>query len=128
MLLLVTILKEYRHVEELMLGFVELEVGGSTVIEGSGMGEILGNLPILSSVRQLFPKSGSTSHVVLTATNERKAAQCMTFVREQFNLEDSPGAGIIFSVPIANAFGLSEAITTQSDMGKVAVSDEEHRV
>ena len=90
-MLLVTILKDYRHVEELMLGFVELEVGGSTVIEGAGMGEILGNLPILSSVRQLFPNSGSTSHVVLTVTNEHKAAQCTTFIREQFNLDAQPG-------------------------------------
>lgn len=114
-MLLVTILKNYRHVEELMLGFVELEVGGSTVIEGAGMGEILGNLPILSSVRQLFPNSGSTSHVVLTVTNERKANQCITFIREQFDLDAQPGAGIIFSVPITNAIGLSEAISTQSE-------------
>ena len=118
MLLLVTILKDYRHVEELMLGFVELEVSGSTVIEGAGMGEILGNLPILSSVRQLFPNSGSTSHIVLTVTNERKVNQCITFIREQFNLDTQPGAGIVFSVPIANAIGLSEAISTQSESSR----------
>lgn len=126
MLLLVTILKDYRHVEELMLGFVELEVGGSTVIEGAGMGEVLGNLPILSSVRQLFPNSGSTSHIVLTVTNELKANQCITFIREQFNLDGQPGAGIIFSVPIANVFGLSEAISARSE--KTVQADEERLV
>ena len=126
MLLLVTILKDYRHVEELMLGFVELEVGGSTVIEGAGMGEVLGNLPILSSVRQLFPNSASTSHIVLTVTNELKANQCITFIREQFNLDGQPGAGIIFSVPIANVFGLSEAISARSE--KTVQADEERLV
>ena len=115
MLLLVTILKDYRHVEELMLGFVELEVGGSTVIEGTGMGSILGNLPILSSVRQLFPNSSLSSYVVLTVTNQQKAAQCVTFIREQFNLDAQPGAGIVFSLPLGSVAGLSEDVSTRSD-------------
>ena len=126
MFLLVTILKEYRHVEELMLGFVELEVSGSTVIEGSGMGEILGNLPILSSVRQLFPNSGASSQVVLTVTNEQKASQCITFIREQFNLDTQPGIGIVFSLPLAHAFGLSDAVSTQTN--SLSGPEEERRV
>ena len=36
--LLITIIKDYKKVEEILLGFIEIEVTGSTVIEGKGRG------------------------------------------------------------------------------------------
>ena len=108
MILLVTILKDYRHVEALLLGFVELEVHGSTVMEASGMGNVLGNLPIMSSVRQIFPNSSAPSQVVLTVTSELKAKQCLDFAHKQFGLDQHEGTGIMFTVPIGKAIGLTQ--------------------
>ena len=40
-----TILKDYQTVEDLMLSMVGLDITGSTVIEATGMGGVLGNIP-----------------------------------------------------------------------------------
>ncbi len=119
MILLITILKDFRHVEALLLGFVELEVSGSTVIEALGMGDILGNLPIMSGVREIFPNSSAPSHVVLTVTDTIKAQQCIEFARRKFQLDQCEGTGVIFTVPLGQTAGLTQALP----MRKPPVSD-----
>ena len=116
MILLVTILKDYRHVEALLLGFVELDVQGSTVIEAAGMGTVLGNVPILNSVRQIFPNSSSPSQVVLTITDERKAQECIEFGCRQLGLDQHEGTGIMFTVPVGQPIGLCQSIHSRAPM------------
>ena len=72
MQLLVTILKDYQTVKNLMLSMVEFDITGSTVIEATGMGGVLGNIPLLSSVAGLFPNAQKPSHIVLTVTKPKK--------------------------------------------------------
>lgn len=111
MQLLVTILKDYQDVETLLLGMVELDVSGSTVIEAAGMGGVLGNLPILSSVQRMFPNSTSPSHVVLTVTDDSKAKACMAYATQTLELSAASSAGIMFAVPVAHAIGLTAPIS-----------------
>ncbi len=110
MQLVVTILKNYHDVETLLLGMVELDISGSTVIEGTGMGGVLGNLPILSGIQRMFPNASRPSHVVLTVTDELKAQECMTYAVQKLNLSAESSAGIMFSLPLAHAVGLTHPI------------------
>jgi hypothetical protein len=111
MQLLVTILKDYQDVETLLLGMVELDISGSTVIEAAGMGSVLGNLPILSSVQRMFPNAARPSHVVLTVTDTAKAQQCMRYAAEKLNLSAQSTTGIMFVVPVGQVIGLTEPIS-----------------
>lgn len=112
MQLLVTILKDYQDVETLLLGMVELDISGSTVIEAAGMGSVLGNLPILSSVQRMFPNSTRPSHVVLTVTDASKAKQCMAYATQKLGLSADSPAGIMFALPVAHAIGLTAPISS----------------
>jgi hypothetical protein len=110
MQLVVTILKDYHDVETLLLGMVELDISGSTVIDAAGMGGVLGNLPILSGIQRMFPNASRPSHVVLTVTDELKAQKCMTYAVQKLKLSADSSAGIMFSLSIANAVGLTQPI------------------
>lgn len=110
MQLVVTILKDYHDVETLLLGMVELDISGSTVIEGAGMGGVLGNLPILSGIQRMFPDSSRPSHIVLTVADAQKAQKCMVFAVQKLKLSAGASKGIMFSLPLANVVGLTQPI------------------
>jgi len=105
MVLLVTIIKDYRKIEEILLGFVEYEVTGATVLEGRGMGQVIGDVPIFASLRGLFPGSAEDSHLLLAIMSPEKAQKCTALVDRIAGPLDQPGTGIVFTVPISNMLG-----------------------
>lgn len=112
MQLLVTILKDYQTVEELMLRMVEFDIKGSTVLEATGMGGVLGNIPLLSSVAGLFPEAQKASHVVLTVTEAEKVNQLMAYAKQKLKIADHNGTGIMFTVELGDVVGLTPSIET----------------
>lgn len=112
MVLLVCILKDYRLVEDLLLGFVEAGVTGATVIEGRGMGQILGaEVPLFASLRGLFPGSGADSHVVFAAMDAAKVDTCLELAERVCGPLTEPGSGVVFTVPIGTIRGLATEIS-----------------
>ena len=110
MSLLVCILKDYRAVEALLLAFLELDVTGSTVIEGRGMGQIVGDVPIFAGLRGHFPGSAVDSQVVLTVIDDSKVTACMEAIEATVGPLDEPGMGIAFTLPLGRAMGLASKI------------------
>lgn len=105
MVLFVAIFKDYRKVEDLMLGFLEQGVTGATIIEGRGMGQIIGEIPNFAGSRGLFPGSASDSQVVVAAMDAPLAKACVALAGRIVDL-DQPGTGIIFTVPLGETRGL----------------------
>lgn len=110
MQLLVTILKDYQTVEDLMLSMIEHDITGSTVLEATGMGGVLGNIPLLSSVAGLFPAAQKPSHIVFTVTEAEKANQLMTYAKRKLNIAEKNGAGIMFTIELGDVIGLTPSI------------------
>jgi hypothetical protein len=108
--LMVTIIKDYRKVESLLLGFVEADVTGATVIEGQGMGQLLGDVPIMAGLRGLFPGSAHESYVVIAAMASSKISKCIELVESICGPMESPSAGIIFTVPIGTIRGMKDTL------------------
>ncbi len=105
MVLLVTIIKDYRKIEEILLGFVEYEVTGATVLEGRGMGQIIGDVPIFAGLRGFFPGSAEDSHVLFAAMSDEKARLCTGLIDRVAGPLDQPGTGIVFTLPITQLLG-----------------------
>ena len=110
MSLLVCIVKDYRAVEALLLAFLELDVTGSTVIEGRGMGQMVGEVPIFAGLRGHFPGSAVDSQVVLTVIEDTQVTACMNAIEATVGPLDEPGTGIAFSVPLGSVIGLASKI------------------
>tara|TARA_B100001250_G_C19487318_1_gene651423 strand:- start:113 stop:448 length:336 start_codon:yes stop_codon:yes gene_type:complete len=110
MQLVITILKDYRLVEDLLLRYIDIDVTGATVIEGQGMGQLLGDVPILAGLRGLFPGSGKNSFVVLAAVDGSKVDACTSALEEVCGDMSIPGTGITFTIPIGSIRGLKDSI------------------
>ncbi len=110
MVLFVTVLKDYRHVEDVLLGFLEAGVTGATVLEGRGMGQLIGQIPIFAGLRGMFPGSGSDSHLVFAVMEARQARVCDRLVDKIAGPLDQPGTGITFTVPLGTVRGLGPAV------------------
>tara|TARA_B100001093_G_scaffold437911_1_gene437051 strand:+ start:2359 stop:2733 length:375 start_codon:yes stop_codon:yes gene_type:complete len=106
MQLLVTIIKDYKKVEDLLLAFVGIEITGSTILEGKGMGQLLGDVPIMADLRGLFPGSGLDSYLVLTVLDASKLAPALDLVEKICGKMENPSEGIAFSVPIGQVRGI----------------------
>ncbi|HPO09417.1 MAG TPA: hypothetical protein PLZ55_12165, partial [bacterium] len=65
--LLICLVKEDDPVEEILTGFLELGIGGATVITARGMAEIVtSQIPLFAGFRDVF-KAGGNSRVILSA-------------------------------------------------------------
>ena len=108
--MVITILKDFRLVEEVLLRFIDIDVTGATVIESQGMGQILGDVPILAGLRGLFPGSGKNSFMVMTVVDDGRLASCLDAIEDTCGDMSVPGTGITFTVPVGTVRGLKESI------------------
>ena len=106
--LLVVIIKDYRKVEDILLGFIELDISGATVLEGKGMGQILGEVPIMADLRGLFPGSGLDSYVIISVISKDRVDECRNLVESICGPMEHPSAGILFTLPIGVAVGTKD--------------------
>ena len=108
--MVITILKDYRLVEEVLLRFIDIDITGATVVESQGMGQILGDVPILAGLRGLFPGSGKNSFMVMTVVDDGRLASCLDAIEDTCGDMSVPGTGITFTVPVGTVRGLKESI------------------
>ena len=107
MVLLFCILKDYRIVEDILLAFLEHDITGATLIEGQGMGQILGDVPIFADVRGMFPGSAHDSQVLFSVLEAQDAHKAMNLVEEICGDLSQPGSGLCFTVPVGSSRGIS---------------------
>ncbi len=101
MVLFVCILKDYRRVEDVHLGLVELGVTGGTVLEGRGMGQILtSEVPIFAGLRGLFPGAAAESHVIFSVMARSRVSAWRALVERVAGPLDAPGSGVLFTLPV----------------------------
>ncbi len=113
MKLLICIIKDYRKLDELLLGLVEIGVTGGTIVEGRGMGQVIGTeLPIFASLRGLFPGSAQDSHLLLCAINDDLVAPSLQMIERILGSLSQPGTGIAFTLPIDQILGLKPEIAS----------------
>jgi len=107
MKLLILILNKVEKLEEILEGYIEVGVTGATVVESVGMGHILcDEIPIFAGLRFMFAGSKPHNKIVLSAVREEKAEPAIRMVKKILGDMNSPGTGIIFTLPIENVEGL----------------------
>ncbi|MFN3198547.1 MAG: hypothetical protein ACE366_09040 [Bradymonadia bacterium] len=111
MKLLVYILKDYRRVEDLILAMVEMGITGATCVDGRGMGQLIGEMPIFAALRGLFPGSAVDSHVVFAAVPADKAHSALALMTRITGDATAAGAGVAFMVPLEGWVGIAPEIT-----------------
>ncbi len=109
--LLVCVVMDHHQVEEILLGFLDLGVQGSTVLNSRGMGSILSNeVPIFAGFRALFPSGSAGSYTVLSVMSAELIADAVRLIEEICGDFSRGGTGFLFTVPVGLMRGLAEEI------------------
>ena len=111
MKLVVIFLNKIEYLEDLLSAFLEIGVGGATVVDSTGMGRIISyNIPIFAGLRDAFPGSSPGNKTILTVVEEEMVEQIATVVQDTCGSFEEPGTGLMFSLPVENVYGFKHGL------------------
>lgn len=106
MQLLVLILNREEKLEEILTYFLEEGVTGATLLESEGMGRILGQeIPIFAGFRDLFAPSKPHNRTLFSVVPDDLVDRLGEGVGKILGGWQEPGAGFLFTVPVARVWG-----------------------
>ncbi len=112
MKLFVFVLNQEEKLDEVLSGYVELGITGATVIDSMGMGRILGqDVPIFAGFQSLLSGSRPYNKTILSVITDEKVSQAIQLIEEICGSFDEPGAGIAFTVPLDETYGLKPELS-----------------
>ena len=113
--LLIAVINEEEKLDEILSGFVELGVTGATLINSEGMGRFLvHDVPIFAGLADLASRSRPRNYTILSVIREEEKVDRVIDLLQKIcgNLED-PATGIVFTVPVTRAVGLSPELGSE---------------
>jgi nitrogen regulatory protein P-II 1 len=113
MQLLIAVINHVEQVDDILAGFVELGITGATVVNSEGMGRVLSHdVPIFAGLRSLISRSRPTNQTLFSVIDEEKVDAAIALIQEVCGSLDSPGAGIVFTLPVSRVVGLAPELET----------------
>ena len=111
MKLAVLVLNKEEYIENLLEGYIEIGITGSTIIDSIGMGHILSSeVPIFAGLRFMFAGSRSYNKTILSVIKDNKVTQLKKLVKKILGPLDKSGNGILFLINIDEVIGLKPEI------------------
>lgn len=103
------VLNREEFLDELLEGFVELDVRGATVVDSVGMGQIIAHdIPIFGGLRSLMTGARPYNKTIFTVVDEGKVESIVKIFEQVCGHLDEPGTGLIFSIPVDFVKGIPE--------------------
>lgn len=107
--LLVCVVNREKHLDRILSGFLELGIRGATVLNSEGMARHVGaGLPVLADLQSLLERTrphNATLFSVIEDPDQVTAA--VALISEACGGIDTPGSGIVFTIPVSRVFGLA---------------------
>ncbi len=114
MQLLIAIINNEEQVDDVLAGFLELGITGATVINSEGMGHVLArDVPIFAGVSALTSRSRPTNQTLLSVVRDEKVDAAIAMIHEVCGGLDTPGVGIVFTVPVSRVDGLAPELESE---------------
>jgi hypothetical protein len=108
--LLFCVVKDYRQLDMILEGFIEMGISGATVLDARGMAQVLrSDVPIFAGLSSLFPGGNADSHVIMSVLEVSQAEDVVRLIEDVCGDFSEPGSGILFSVPVSRVRGLAGA-------------------
>lgn len=101
------VLSSSHRLERVLNILVESEIRGATIMETTGMGQILGdNLPVIGSLKAILSQQREHNHTIFAVSKHpEKIENAMKLISEEFNGFKEPCSGMVFVVPVVRAMG-----------------------
>ena len=108
MQLLIAVINHVEQVDDILAGFVELGITGATVVNSEGMGHVLSHdVPIFAGLRSLTARSRPSNQTLFSVVADDKVDAAIALMQEVCGNLETPGAGIVFTVPVSKVVGLA---------------------
>ena len=105
--LFVAVLNEPTVVEDVLAGFIEIGVAGSTVIDTKGMGKIISqDIPIFAGFKSLFDGARESNVTIFSVMEADMVDEAIRVIEEVHASLDEPSTGIVFTVPVNRVKGI----------------------
>jgi hypothetical protein len=114
MYLLVSILKQTQPLSDIVAGFANIGITGSTVIKGTGMGRVLmqtkASLQLSDQINKVITDLQSSNNIILTVIKDKDTLdQAIEIVKSICGDLCEPGKGILFALALEAVEGFQEA-------------------
>lgn len=107
--LLVFILKQTEHQDEILKSLAEAGIKGGTVLDGVGMAKALANfedIPIFGTMRHIFAQDRNlVCKVMMFVLQEGHTTIARNIIKNIVGDLSAPNSGIMFNIPIAEVEG-----------------------
>ena len=113
--LLVLVLNKPEMLDELLEGFLRVDVRGATVIDSTGMGRTLcDKVPIFGGIRTMLQGCRPNNLTIFTVVrSQEKRDKAIEVVEKVIGDLKEPNTGFLFCVPVSCAFGFAEALAEE---------------
>ena len=114
MYLLVSILKQTQPLSDIVAGFANIGITGSTAINGTGMGRVLmqakASLQLSDQINKVITDLQSSNNIILTVIKDKDTLdQAIEIVKSFCGDLCEPGKGILFAFPLEVVEGFQKA-------------------
>jgi nitrogen regulatory protein P-II 1 len=107
MKLLILILNKVEKLEEVLEGYLEVGISGSTILDSVGMGHVLSeDVPIFAGLRFMFAGAKPHNKIILSVIQDEKEEEAISLLGKILGDLNKPGTGIVFSLPVDRVEGL----------------------
>jgi nitrogen regulatory protein P-II 1 len=114
MYVLFVVLNAVDYLDDILSGFVEVGVGGATILDSQGMGSNIvnsnnNNIPLFGALRMLLEDSHPYSKTIFTVLeNEELVEKTVKVVRDVVGDISDTGVGFMFTVPIGKRYQMGQ--------------------
>ncbi len=105
--LLVFILNKLELLDDVVTLFVELGIGGATILESTGMARYLSDeIPIFAGFREILQGTRASNRTIFTVVEEEMIPQIIKGLEEVVGPLSDPGTGVAFTIPVYQSWGI----------------------
>jgi nitrogen regulatory protein PII len=114
MQLLIAVINHEERVDDILAGFLELGISGATIIGSKGMGRLLSSdVPIFAGLRSLSARARPSNQTLLCVADDEKVEAAIGLIQEICGSLETPGTGILFTVPVSRVVGLKPELESE---------------
>ena len=107
--LFVLILNKTEYLQDVLTYYVEVGIGGATVVESMGMGRIMAeDIPIFAGFKDLLRGNRPSNRVIMAVVPDGMAPSIIEGLEKIIGPLDEPGAGVAFTLPLNWYTGIRE--------------------
>ncbi|HDR03981.1 MAG TPA: hypothetical protein ENN84_01870 [Candidatus Marinimicrobia bacterium] len=113
---LIIVLNNGDYLDEVLEAFLELGISGATVLDSTGMGQIISrDLPIFAGFKNAFSVAQPSNKTIFTIVKDEQVPPLMDAVEQVVGSFNKRGVGIAFSVPVIHIRGLGKSLIQENE-------------